>query len=368
MTFRRDFFWNFQECHLYSISLADHTKHTPYGKGIVKVYFPDIGERMISNVWYVPTFKQNLLSLVTIRQEGHQVIMEDGLVKINLVKKYMKTVMIGYEDEKLLRMKGTVIPRHLDFAGIVSTCISPIRLWHVRYGHLNFDSLSQLQKQGMVKRLPTFKKDTSKCEACIYGKHSRESFSKGSWHANRRLQLVHSDVCGLLEISFGGCKYFLLFVDDFSRITWVYFLKQKFEVFENFKIFRKLVENEVKEKIGTLRIDNGGEFTCNEFNTYCTDNGIRRHLTNLYTPQPNGVAERMNHTLLGMARSMLSFKRLSSTYWAEAIHTAIYLRNRSPTASLDGITPYEAWFGFKPRVKHLRVFGSICYALVPKEK
>lgn len=76
----------------------------------------------------------------------------------------------------------------------------------------------------------------------------------------------------------------------------------------------------------------------------------------------------MNRTLLGMVRSMLTFKRLSPTYWAEVIHTAVYLRNRSPTTSLDGITPYEAWFGFKPRVKHLRVFGSVCYALVPKEK
>jgi hypothetical protein len=75
----------------------------------------------------------------------------------------------------------------------------------------------------------------------------------------------------------------------------------------------------------------------------------------------------MNRTLLGMERSMLSFKKLSSTYWAEEIHIDIYLRNRSPTASLDGITPYEAWFGFKPRVKHLRVFGSVCYALFPKK-
>jgi hypothetical protein len=68
MTFRHDFFWNFQECHLNSIFLADNTKHTPYGRGVVKVYLPDIGERLISNVWYVPTFKKNLLSLVTIRQ------------------------------------------------------------------------------------------------------------------------------------------------------------------------------------------------------------------------------------------------------------------------------------------------------------
>jgi hypothetical protein len=120
---------------------------------------------MISNVWYVPNFKKNLLSLVTNRQARHQVIMEDGLVKINSVKQNMKTMMIGYEDGKLLRMEGTVIPRHLDFAGTISRCISPIILWHVRYGHLNFESLHQLKKQGMVKGLPTFKKENSKCEA-----------------------------------------------------------------------------------------------------------------------------------------------------------------------------------------------------------
>lgn len=76
----------------------------------------------------------------------------------------------------------------------------------------------------------------------------------------------------------------------------------------------------------------------------------------------------MNQTLLGMARTMLTLKKLSHIYWAEEIHTSAYIRNISPTASLDGITPYEAWFGFKSRVKHLRVFGSICYALILKEK
>jgi hypothetical protein len=226
----------------------------------------------------------------------------------------MKIVMTCYEDGKLLRMKGTIIPRHSDFVGTVSTGISPIRLWHVRYGHLNFEILSQLQKQGKFKGLPTFKKENSKCEAFIYGKQSRKSFKTSSWRANWRLKLVHIDVCGPLETSFSGCKYFLLFVDDFRRITWVYFLKQKLEVFEKFKIFRQLVENKVKEKIGTLRKDNGGEFTSNEFKTYCTDNGIIRHLTNFYTPQQNGVTERMNRTLLGMERSMLIFKKLSSTY------------------------------------------------------
>ena len=132
---------------------------------------------MISNVWYVPTFKKNLLSLVTIQQTGHMVIMEDGLVKINSVKQNMKTLMTGYEDGKMLRMKGTFIPRHSDFVGAESTNISPIILWHVRYGHLNFDSLSQLQKQGMVKGLPTFKRENAKCESCNFWKATSRDFS-----------------------------------------------------------------------------------------------------------------------------------------------------------------------------------------------
>jgi hypothetical protein len=76
----------------------------------------------------------------------------------------------------------------------------------------------------------------------------------------------------------------------------------------------------------------------------------------------------MNKTLMGMTRSMLQFKGLSTKYWVEAVHTAVYLKNRSPTSTLNGKTPYEAWYGFKPKVNHLRVFGSTCYALVPKEK
>ena len=133
-------------------------------------------------------------------------------------------------------------------------------------------------------------------------------------------------------------------------MTLVYFLKQKSKAFENFQAFCQLIENEVKEKIDTLKIENGREFTSNEFKMYCMDNGIKRHLTNVYTPQQN-VVERMNCTLLGMARSMLNFKKLSPIYWAEEIHTNVYLRNKSPTTSLDKTTPYEAWF-----VKHLRFF------------
>jgi len=220
----------------------------------------------------------------------------------------------------------------------------------------------------MVKGLPTFKRETAKCEACIMGKQKRDPFPTSTWRANKCLQLIHSDICGPMESSFGGCRYFLLFIDDCTRMTWVYFLKAKSEAFEKIIHFKHLVENSTKERIATLRTDNGGEFTSNEFNDYCRNNGIKMQLTNSYTPQQNGVTERMNQTLMVMARSMLHFKGLSTKYWAEAVHTTIYLRNRSPTSALDGITPYEAWYGTKPSINHLRIFCSTCYALVPKEQ
>ena len=129
--------------------------------------------------------------------------------------------MTWYEDGNILRMKVTIIPRKHDFAAIVESKNSPIILWHVRYGHLKFGSLSQLQKQEMVKGFPTFKKKNARCKACIYGKQSREPFTTSSWQANKCLQLIHSDICEPLESSLGGCKYLLLFINDFTRMTWV---------------------------------------------------------------------------------------------------------------------------------------------------
>jgi len=129
-----------------------------------------------------------------------------------------------------------------------------------------------------------------------------------------------------------------------------------------------LVEISTREKITTLHTDNGGEFSSSQFNTYFQEKGIRRQLTNSFTPQQNGVIERMNETLMGMARAMLVFKELSSSYWDEEVHTTVYLRNWSPSSYLYGMTPYEAWYGFNPMIKHIRVHGSVCYACVPKEK
>ena len=135
-----------------------------------------------------------------------------------------------------------------------------------------------------------------KCEACIYGKQNRRAFpSTANWRASSQLELIHADVCGPMQTtSFGGNKYYLLFTDDFTRLSWVYFIKYKSQIFEQFKKFKTLVEKELGRNIKVLRSARGGEFLFEEFKTYCAENGIQRQLTAPYTPEQNGLAERKN--------------------------------------------------------------------------
>ena len=117
--------------------------------------------------------------------------------------------------------------------------------------------------------------------------------------------------------------------------------------------------------IGTLRTDNGGEYLSKEFDTYLQSRGIRHELSAPYSPAQNGVTERFNRTLMKSARTMMAQAGLSEHYWAEAVATAAYLRNRVPTRSLKKTTPYEKWYGRKPDLSHIRVFGCMCYAYIP---
>ena len=185
--------------------------------------------------------------------------------------------------------------------------------------------------------------------------------------ADHPLELIHSDVCGKIGTrSLGGGEYFVTFVDDHTRHVWVYILKHKDDVLQRFREWKALVEKSSGRMIKTLRTDNGGEYISTEFNLYLTKEGIKHELTIPHTPQQNGVAERLNRTLIEGVHTMLADSKLPHRFWAEALSTTVYLRNRSPTKALEGITPFEAWSGTKPDVSFLRIFGCSAYAHVPK--
>ena len=153
----------------------------------------------------------------------------------------------------------------------------------------------------------------------------------------------------------------MLFIDYFTRMAWVFFLKEKLEAFNKFKAFKILVENETQAKIKCLRSDNGGEFTSKEFDLFCETHGIKRQFSAVRTPQQNGIAKRKNRTVQEAARTMLNEAKLSDGYWRQAVNTTIHILNRVQVRISSNKAPYELWFGKNPLVKYFKVFGSKCY-------
>jgi len=151
-------------------------------------------------------------------------------------------------------------------------------LWHLRYGHLHFGGLDLLHKKQTVKGLPCIQQPASSCESFILGKHHREKFVSGvSYRAKTRLEIVHADLCGPMQTPYlTGCVYFMTFIDDFSRKTWLYLLKQNSEAFDVFNKFKSMVENESGRTIKIFRSDGGGEYKLNEFIEFCGLHGIKR--------------------------------------------------------------------------------------------
>lgn len=165
----------------------------------------------------------------------------------------------------------------------------------------------------------------------------------------------------------GGALYFATFIDDHSRKLWLYPLKSKDQVLDVFKEFQVLSERQTGKKLKCIHTDNGGEY-CGPFDNYCKSQGIRHQKTPPKTPQLNGLAERMNRTLVERVRCMLSEAKLPNFFWAEAVNTVAYVINQSPAVSLDGDVPDRVWFAKDVSYDHLKVFGCKAYVHVPKDE
>lgn len=195
------------------------------------------------------------------------------------------------------------------------------------------------------------------CDGCHLSKQARRPFSRSSptKRASQKLELVHTDLCGpMAQASVKGARYILTFTDDHSRKVWVYFLQSRDKTFYYFQQFKELVETSSGCKLQRLRSDGGGEYVSHQMREYCSALGIEHQVTPPYTPQWNGVAERLNRTLLEAARSMLHAQALAPRFWGEAVNAVAHVRNYLPHKALDDKVPEEVWTGRKPGVSYLR--------------
>ncbi|GJU88948.1 putative ribonuclease H-like domain-containing protein [Tanacetum coccineum] len=232
---------------------------------------------------------------------------------------------------------------------IAKATIDESNKWHNRLGHVNFKNLYKLVKGNLVRGLPSniFQNDHT-CVACQKGKqHKASCKAKSVSSISHSLQLLHMNLF----------TYCLVIADDFSRFSWVFFLRTKDETSGILKDFIRQIENQLNQKVKTIRCDNGTKFKNKDVIELCGSKWIKMEYSNARTPQQIGVAKRKNRTLIEAARIMLADSFLPNTFWAEAVILACYVFNRVLVTKPHNKTPYELITGKIPIISYIRPFG-----------
>ncbi|KAG5674318.1 hypothetical protein PVAND_004295 [Polypedilum vanderplanki] len=329
------------------------------GTSNIRVYN---GEVEVKDVHYVPKLATNLLSVSKITQSGNKVIFEKNECRIiNGSNELVAKCEVQNGIYKLVNEQSLSM--------LADSKQNALVKWHRRFGHANYRTLVQMKNGGVTGMKFSQNEDAIKnCKVCCEGKQYTLPYKSSKSSTNDVLEIIHSDLAGPMEnLSNGKARYILTFIDDYSREVFVYFLKEKSQVLKMFKEFKSLQENLTGKKIKILRSDNGTEYVNNEMESFCKENGIQHQKTAPYSPQQNGVAERMNRTLIQKAKCLLFDADLPIGYWAEAVNMAAYLINRTVT-SVHGKTPEEMFTGNKVDVSDIKLFGTKVMVLVPKVK
>jgi hypothetical protein len=280
--------------------MGNSTTAAVKGKGTVNLEFTSGNVLTLTDVYYVLEIRKNLVSGGLLNKFGFKCVFESDQF---VLTKGGTFVGKGYLSEDVFKLNL------VNKLNVSAYMIDSISLWHNRLGHVN---TRKLHDMSVLNLIPHSVNDmVNKCRICLKMKIFRKSFPKID-RSSTLLQLVHSDVCDMhSNPTRGGKKYFVTFIDDFSKLCYVYLLFSKDEVLENFKIYKTEVENQCDARIKCLRSDRGGEF---HFPSYCESVGIIHETSIAYTPQQNGVAERKNRTLVEMVNTLLCNSGLNKSF------------------------------------------------------
>ncbi|KAJ9544070.1 hypothetical protein OSB04_023777 [Centaurea solstitialis] len=285
------------------------------------------GVTTFKRVAYVEGLMHNLLSISQLCDKNHKVSFSKKKCKVKNRRKEVILIGVRHADIYIINMNTST-----DNFCFVSRASSDTNwLWHKRLSHLNFKTLNQLCINNLVIGLPDFRyTKVSLCSACEKGKQTRASFkSKQISSISSPLQLLHMDLFGPVNVqSIAGKKYTLVIVDEYSRYTWVFFLRSKSDAPEEIILFVRKMERLNNLTVQSIRSDHGTEFKNSTLETFFDQKGISQNFSSVRTPQQNGVAERRNRTLIEAARSMLSEANLATQFWAEAETLSTFLLSK----------------------------------------
>lgn len=343
-----------------------------HSTGSVKLKAGDGSVFMLKECLYVPELSRNLIAAGALIKQG------------------VTTILNGDENECFAMIKGDLVLFNGVFCGnLMLLGLEPVSLsdssismesqqrangcdlQHRRLGHLNYNYIKLMSKGNMADGICGSPSPNSPCNVCAKSKSRKLPFSGTRPRATKFLQNVHVDLSGINRVKgLFNEQYYILFCDDYSTYCHIFPLttKCKEKVFLVFVEYLAAVERQTSQKLRQYTLDNGSEFINTVMDEYCKELGITLHKTAPYTPQQNGVSERMNQTIINMARSMMVQSGVPLNFWYLAVSTAVYIRNRTLTSALnDHKTAYEMWNFRIPTVKHLKVFGCKVHRLIRKE-
>ena len=339
-----------------------------YSTGVGDVLFHPSAHRPVTftRVLHVPDLRSNLLSVLHLTSERsiEVTINKQGF----LFRKKRDLLFTASLKGKAAFLDGHTIP---DLHSALSATLDR-PLLHRRLAHIGSDRLERLLRDGLATGI-TLTSQTplpSICTPCISGKQHRDPFPPQATHrAIGVLDRVHCDLHGPINVTtFSGKRYWVSFIDDYSRFEWVAPLDAKSDALAAFKVFKAQAELQTGRRIKIFRDDKGGEFMSKDFESLLQASGITREHTVRATPQQNGVAERRNRTHDEGIVSMLQEAHLPKQFWGEALALHVRILNATPTSALSGVTPFEAVFKHKPDLSMLRVFGCRAFVHTGRDK
>ncbi len=338
-----------------TIETADGTSCPVKGEGTVQCT-PSI---TLSSVLYVPSFPVNLISISSLVDHMDCRVSLDRENCLIQERQTGKKLGTGVRRDGLWYLDRKETSEDVCLALMASTSKeeAKVLLLHCRLGHISFETMSKM----FPAELSRVDKHKLVCDACEYGKHTRTSYVSRGLRSMLPFMLIHSDVWTSPMVSMSGMKYFVTFIDCYSRMTWLYLMRHKDEVFKCFQNFYAYIKNHFNARVQFIRTDNGGEYINNEFSSFLSSEGILHQTSCPDTPPQNGVAERKNRHLLETARSLMYAMNVPKFLWSEAVMTATYLINRTPSRILGMQTPCEMIFGKNEFVVPPKVFGCTCF-------